>query len=97
MKPFFVEGLFIPLKAVRKAGKTGKVNPADVQPFARTLWANSLEEALNLATDALDGGQWVEGPRLGGPSEEERMRSMGAPQFPGFSIPDKKTKASCKK
>jgi len=77
MPQYFVEGLFIPRKYLKKARKT-------VEPFAKVLWANSPAEAIRQASEELAGGQWVEGPSVSDKTEEKRMRQSGAPEFPGF-------------
>ena len=77
MQQYFVEGLFIPKKSLKKVRKT-------VEPFARVVWANSPAEAAQQANDELAGGQWVEGPSVSNTTEEKRMRQSGAPEFPGF-------------
>lgn len=92
MEQFWIEGLYVTRRGLKKAQKSGRVNPADIEPYARLIWANSAEEALRLATEELKGGQWMEGPRLGKTSEERRMRQQGAPELPGFTIPKKKRK-----
>lgn len=90
MKPFWVEGLFVSKKGLKKAQKTGSYTRGDIEPFAQTIWANSEAEALALAEEKLSGGAWVEPPWLTLVSEEKRMRSMGAPELPGFGSPKKK-------
>jgi len=77
MQQYFVEGLFIPKKSLKKARKT-------VEPFARVVWANSPAEAVQQANDELAGGQWVEGPSVSATTEEQRMRQIGAPELPGL-------------
>jgi hypothetical protein len=81
MKPYWIEGLFIPKKAKGRAA---------VEPFARTIWANSPEEAIRLATESLEGGQWREGPHVSQKTEEQQMRVAGAPELPGFGVAQKK-------
>jgi hypothetical protein len=83
MPAYYIEGLFIP--------KKGK-NNSQIEPFARTYWANTLEEALKMADLDLHGGRWTDGPRLGVMSEEKRMRKQGAPELPGFELPPKRRK-----
>lgn len=90
MEQYYVEGVFATKQGVKKARKTGLLPPSSIEPFARTIWANSKEEALQLATQELKGGEWTEGPRVSKMSEEQRMRAMGAPQLPGFGAPAKK-------
>lgn len=85
MPHYYVEGLFINKQGVKKKRRTGKPPAGAIEPFARTIWANSPREALQLATQALEGGEWTEGPRVSQTSEEERMRDLGAPEFPGFA------------
>ena len=55
MYQYFVEGLFFPRKSLKKANKA-------VEPYARVVWANSATEAIQIASQELAGGQWVEGP-----------------------------------
>lgn len=87
MENYWVEGLYIPKQALKKAQKGGQALQSSLEPFARTLWATSPEEAFRLATEALDGGQWFEPPRIGRASEERLMRSLGAPELPGLFVP----------
>jgi hypothetical protein len=84
MQRYFVEGLFVSKAGLKKAQKSGRVNPGDVEPFAQAFWAESPAEALQMASEAIAGGQWTEGPRLSDQTEEQRMRQMGAPELPGF-------------
>jgi hypothetical protein len=81
MKAYWVEGLYISKKAKGRAA---------VEPFARTIWANSPEEALRLATESVAGGQWKEGPTVSQKTEEQQMRASGAPELPGFGAALKK-------
>lgn len=93
MQHYFIEGLFVSKQGLKKAHKTGRVAPGDIEPFARAFWANSPAEALQMASEALAGGQWMEGPRLSDQTEEQRMRQMGAPELPGFGAnPQPKTR-----
>ena len=93
MQKFYVEGIYLSRRGVQKAKKSGRYTNTDLEPFARAFWAESADDAMRQATEALEGGQWIEGPRLGKKSEEDRMRAMGAPELPGFGAP-KKTKSS---
>ena len=77
MQQYFVEGLFVPRKSLKKANKA-------VEPYARVVWANSSDEAIRIAGQELAGGQWVEGPTVSDTTEEQRMRQMGAPELPGL-------------
>jgi hypothetical protein len=77
MPQYFVEGLFIPKKSLKKINKTA-------EPYARVVWANSPAEAIRQASEELAGVQWVEGPTVSNTTEEQRMRQSGAPEFPGF-------------
>lgn len=90
MEQYFVEGLFVNRQGVKKARKTGVAPLSSIEPFAKSIWANSPEEAIRLATEELDGGEWTEKPHLSRMSEEQRMRAMGAPQLPGLTVPVKK-------
>ncbi len=86
MKQFFVEGLVIAI-----AGKGRSKRGGEVQPFSGSYWANSAEEALQMAREEAPGAQWVEGPRLARQSEEQRMRKAGAPEL--FNLPSPKKTA----
>ena len=88
METYWVEGLFIPAKMRNKKTVTGGLSK--VEPFAKTIWANSEAEAVRLATDELAGGQWVEGPIVNRQSEEQRMRAMNAPELPGMDVVKKR-------
>ncbi len=81
MKSYFVEGVYI----LRQKGKRKTAAPATAEPFAKTIWASNVEEALQLATLELGGIEWVQGPKVSQSSEEQCMRAMGAPELPGFS------------
>jgi hypothetical protein len=85
MQQYFVEGLFANKQGVKKARKTGVFPPTSIEPYAKTIWANSPNEAIRLATAELEGGEWTEGPHVSKITEEQRMRSMGAPEFPGLT------------
>ena len=80
MKQYWVEGLYVG----KKAEKRVNTRQGDVEPFAQLFWAASPQEAIAMATEALEGGKWVEGPQVGITSEEQRMRQIGAPELPGF-------------
>jgi hypothetical protein len=84
MEQYWVEGLFANAHGVSKARKSGSYPAASIEPFARGLWANSPQEAIQLATEALKGGVWIEGPVVSRLTEEQRMRAQGAPEFPGL-------------
>lgn len=93
MEQYYVEGLYVNKLGVKKARKTGVAPLSSIEPFAKSIWANSPEEAIRLATQELNGGEWSEGPHLSRTSEEERMRAIGAPQLPGFgTLPKRKRK-----
>ncbi len=85
MPQYYVEGVFATRMGVKKRQKTGAYPANSLEPYAKTIWANSPKEAIQIATDELNGGVWTEGPRVSQVSEEQRMRSMGAPEFPGLS------------
>ncbi len=85
MKQYFVEGLFIPRKSLKRVPPGKKPAPGDLEPFSGSFWANDPAEALQLASAALDGGRWLETPRVSLTSEEQRMRQAGAPELPGFA------------
>ncbi len=81
---YYVEGLFATPQGIKKKRKTGAYPLNSIEPYAKTIWANSPKEAIQIATADLAGGDWTEGPRVSLVSEEERMRSMGSPEFPGL-------------
>jgi hypothetical protein len=85
MKRYYVEGLFIPLKYLKKIRKGAVPSSKEVEPFARSFWANDPAEALRQAAEAIAGGQWLELPKISLTSEEQRMRQAGAPELPGFA------------
>ena len=97
MKQYYVEGLYINRSALKRANRRGHIAQADIEPFAKTFWADSPAQAERMATEALEGGQWTEGPRVGANSEEQRMRAMGAPELPGFSAAPKKSRTKKRK
>jgi hypothetical protein len=91
MSQYYVEGMFANRQGVRKKQKTGVYPPGSIEPYAKTIWANNPKEAIQIAATDLDGGEWTEGPLVSQITEEQRMRSMGAPEFPGLSArPSKK-------
>jgi len=93
MPQYYVEGLYASKQAVKKARKAGKFPAGAIEPYAKTIWANTSKEAIQIATAELDGGEWTEGPRVGQVTEEQRMRSQGAPELPGlFTFKPKKRK-----
>ena len=87
MPQYYVEGLFSNKRGVKIKHKTGAYPANSIEPYAKTIWANSPKEAIQVATDELEGGEWTKGPRVSQVTEEQRMRSMGAPEFPGLSSP----------
>jgi hypothetical protein len=92
MPQYYVEGLYASKQGVKKKLKTGVYPPGSIEPFARTIWANSSKEAIQLATAELVGGEWTEGPHVSQITEEQRMRSMGAPEFPGLAAKPSKSR-----
>jgi hypothetical protein len=92
MEKYFVEGLFLTRRNLNKSKKAGEVVQLDIELFSKSFWANSKVEAIRMATEALDGGQWVKEPKVSEISEEKRMRTLGAPELPGFSRLKKKRK-----
>lgn len=85
MPQYYVEGLFANKIGVKKKHKTGSYPINSIEPYAKSIWANSPKEAIQIATTDLDGGEWSEGPHLSQITEEQRMRSMSAPEFPGLT------------
>jgi hypothetical protein len=86
MRSYFVEGLYVTRKGVDKARKRGEVFGGNLEPFAKQLWALDADEAILIATEEIDGGEWVDGPTVTHLSEEQRMRQQGAPELPGFGL-----------
>lgn len=85
MPQYYVDGLFANKQGVKKKGKAGTYPANSIEPYAKTIWANSPKEALQIATTELNGGEWTEGPHVSQITEEQHMRSMGAPEFPGLA------------
>lgn len=93
MPQYYVEGLYIKPQTGKMKQKTGMLPAGAVEPYAKSIWANSPQEAIQIATDELQGGEWKEGPKISQRTEEQRMRSLGAPEFPGLAThPAKKQK-----
>jgi len=90
MRQYWVEGLFVPGNRSKKAGKGAAPAGSALEPFAKPYWANSPEEAVQMAAEDIAGGQWVKGPKVSTTSEEKRMRNSGAPELPGIDGPTKK-------
>ncbi len=90
MKPYWVEGVYITRQALSKATGKGGYSQADLEPYAKIVWAGSFDEALEYATQELGGGQWLKTPRVSQRTEEQRMRAMGAPELPGLKVATKK-------
>ena len=95
MDAYYVEGLFVIHQTNKRSKRNAKAEQGRIEPFAKTIWAESPEEAVKIATQELKGGQWVQTPRVSQTSEAQRMRALGAPELPGFSEekrPKKKTR-----
>jgi hypothetical protein len=92
MAQYYVEGLYANKQGVKRKHKTGSYPQSSIEPYAKTIWANSPKEAIQIATGELMGGEWTKGPHVSQITEEQRMRSLGAPEFPGLtkSRPKKK-------
>jgi hypothetical protein len=85
MPQYYIEGLYANKQGVKKKFKTGAYPVNSIEPYAKTIWANDPQEAIQIATSELEGGAWTEGPRHSLITEEQRMRSLGAPEFPGLN------------
>ncbi len=81
---YYVEGLYATPQGVKKKHKTGAYPASSIEPYAKTIWANSPKEAIQIATADLKGGEWIKSPKVSQVSEEQRMRKMGAPECPGL-------------
>jgi hypothetical protein len=92
MPQYYVEGLYANKLGVKKQRKTGAYPPGTIEPYTKTIWANNPEEAIQIATNELSGGEWIKRPRVSQLTEEQRMRSMGAPEFPGLASPFPKSR-----
>ncbi|MAT45315.1 MAG: hypothetical protein CL609_23545 [Anaerolineaceae bacterium] len=84
MEQYRIEGIFINRRGVKRLMKDGIPHPADIEPFTKAFWASNADEAYQEATYALNGGEWIEKPRISVVSEAERMRAIGAPELPGL-------------
>jgi hypothetical protein len=89
MQLYWVEGLFATKQALLKSRKSKEMG---LEPYAKSIWANDPNEAIRIATQELNGGQWEEGPKVSDATEEMRMRALGAPELPGFGSIRKKRK-----
>ena len=85
MKSYFIEGLYVNQQGLKKARQRGEVPQSNVEPFAKAIWAVDVDEAMRIATEELEGGLWVEGPKVS-KTEEQHMRDLGAPKLPGFGF-----------
>ena len=90
MAQFYVEGVYANRQGVKKKHKTGSYPTNSIEPYAKTIWANSPKEAVDIATAELEGGEWIEGPRISQITEEDRMRAMSSPEFPGLTLTSSK-------
>ncbi len=93
MAQFYIEGAFVTRLGLKKKRKTGAYPTGSIEPYAKTIWAESSQAALQIATAELDGGEWTDGPHISQVTEEQRMRSAHQPEFPGLT-PRKTTKHS---
>ena len=87
MRSYFIEGLYVNRQGMKKARQRGDVPQSNVEPYAKAIWAVDVDEAMRIATEELDGGLWVEGPKVS-KTEEQRMRDLGAPELPGLGFPE---------
>jgi hypothetical protein len=97
MPIYYVEGLYANKQGVKKQRKTGTYPPGSIEPYAKSIWANNPKEAIQLATAELAGGVWTQGPKVSQMTEEQRMRSMRAPEFPGLAQKPSKAQRYVKK
>ncbi len=84
MPQFYIEGLYANKLGVKKKQKTGTYPNNCIEPYAKSIWANNTKEAIRIATEELAGGEWTKGPHVSQVTEEQRMRSMGSPEFLGL-------------
>ncbi len=92
MLQYYVEGLYASAQGVKNKRRTGVYPPSSIEPFAKLIWANDPKEAIRVATEELNGGEWVKPPKVSQVTEEQRMRNMGMPELPGLSSPPAKKK-----
>lgn len=85
MPQYYIEGLYANKQGVKKKRTTSAYPTNSIEPYAKSIWANSPKEAIQIATGELKGGEWTEGPHLSQITEEQRMRSLGAPELPGLA------------
>jgi hypothetical protein len=91
MDRYLVEGQYFPKAKSKKTAPT-------LEPFARSYWASSAQEAIRMATEDLVGGVWQKPPRTSQASEEQRMRQQGQPELPGLGSTEiKKPRSGTKK
>ena len=90
MKQYWIKGIYVSVKGLRKKKKDGSYPSELVEPFMKSFWANSPQDAIQEATLSLEGGAWLDGPQIVRSSEEERLRKMGAPELPGLAPAKKK-------
>ena len=84
MEQYRIEGIYINRLGVKRLMKDGTPHPADIEPFTKTYWGNTPDDVLEEAIYDLNGGKWIEKPRITFISEAERMRALGAPELPGL-------------
>lgn len=96
MPLYYIEGIYANMLGVKRQRKVGSYPPGSIEPYAKSIWANSPEEAIQLATNELSGGEWTKKPKVSQLTEEQRMRSMGAPEFPGLASPFPKNRKRTK-
>jgi hypothetical protein len=84
MQAYWVEGFYIPAKGTKKSKRDKNYPTAEVELYARAVWANNPDDAVRLATEDLGQGVWKAAPRVSKKTEEKSMRAQGAPQLPGI-------------
>jgi hypothetical protein len=83
MNKYWVEGLI----ASKSKGKH-----SSRELFSTSVWAKNPGDAIIAAEERLGDRKWAEAPKVSVESEEERMRSMGAPELPGIFKTQRKKK-----
>ena len=84
MNKYWVEGLVT-------SGLKGKRGGREL--FSTSVWASGPGEAIKAAEEQLGDRRWAKAPTVSEKSEEERMRSLGAPELPGiFKMSRKKNR-----
>jgi hypothetical protein len=83
---YYVEGLYTWRQVSKKKHDSSASPVGSIEPYAKTIWAESPSEAIQVATDELQGGEWTKAPKVSLLTEEQRMGFAHQPEFPGFTV-----------